>query len=485
VRGVPKDKTRRPSRWWIAVSAVCVALTATAAVGALIMQRESSRLIGEGEVFLADSEVVRDFVGTSDDIDAAVREARNTLRVEAVSILDRNALVVASTSSPLIGESVDNPLLMTGASEGRLMALAGAISSDLELDGVVSWPAGSVLYQVVAPLGPDQSILVHYDVGQLLARRAPNPATGSTPVQLLGLAAIFAILAVAVLIGHTRATRRHLTLSHESEIHRINSLEMSRANANLELARHQAEEALALAEEKIRIRSEFVLMINHELRTPLTSVVTGAELLRSRDLAEADERALLDAMIADGSRLQEIIDQILAVARIENRGLSYELTDTPIAEVVRAISVAQPAAHAEIELGGAKGTVHTDVGALCLVVGSLVDNAFTHGASSVAVDCALTPRVVPQIEVGDRPTSAVYVMVSDDGPGIHHAFLPRIFEKFEKSSFSSGTGLGLYMARMIVEALEGSLGVHTSAEGTTFQISIPASVTNDRVGAVR
>jgi signal transduction histidine kinase len=226
-------------------------------------------------------------------------------------------------------------------------------------------------------------------------------------------------------------------------------------------------------------------MINHELRTPLTSVVTGAELLRSGNLSDSDRTALLDAMIADGSRLQEIIDQILAVARIENRGLSYELTDTPVAEIGRALSVAQPAALAEIELDGATGTVHTDVGALCLVVGSLVDNAFTHGARSVTVGCALTPRVEPQMKVGDTPASAIYVTVSDDGPGIDHDFLPRIFEKFEKSSFSSGTGLGLYMARMIVEALEGSLGVHTSPEGTTFQISIPASATRARVGALR
>jgi two-component system OmpR family sensor kinase len=173
------------------------------------------------------------------------------------------------------------------------------------------------------------------------------------------------------------------------------------------------------------------------------------------------------------------------VARIENRGLSYELTDVPVEEMVQALSLAQPAARAETQLEGASGTVNTDLGALCLVVGSLVDNAFTHGAETVAVGCALTPRVDPQIEVGDRPASAIYVTVSDDGPGIDHEFLPRIFEKFEKSSFSSGTGLGLYMARMIVEALEGSLAVQTSHDGTSFQISIPTSAVRERVEATR
>ena len=467
------------------LSGICAALTATALIGAIVVQRESSRLIGEGQIFLADSGVVRDIVSTSEDLDRGVRDARNQLRVEAVSILDRNGVVVVSTSGPLVNASVDHPLIAMGASEGRLMALATAINSDLELDGVVSWPTGTVLYQVVAPLGPERSILLHYDVAQLLGRRTPTPGAGSTSIQLLGLAAIFAVLAAAVLVGHTRVSQRHRTISRESEIHRINSMELSHANASLEQARHQAEEALALAEEKIRIRSEFVLMINHELRTPLTSVVTGAALLRSTDLADADKTALLDAMVADGSRLQEIIDQILAVARIENRGLSYELTDVPLAEMVQALSLAHPAAGAEIEIEGATGTVNTDIGALCLVVGSLVDNAFTHGAKSVAVGCALAPRVDPQVEVGDRPASAIYVTVSDDGSGIDHEFLPRIFEKFEKSSFSSGTGLGLYMVRMIVEALEGSLAVQTSPHGTTFQISIPASVVRERVKAIR
>lgn len=466
------------------LSAICAALTATAVLGAIIVQRESKRLTGEGAIFLADSGVARDMISTSADIDLGLRRARNQLRIEALSILDRNGVVAASTSTPLVGKSIDNPLIAMGASEGRLMALADAIGSDLELDGVVSWPSGSVLYQVVAPLGPERSILIHYDVAQLLGRRTPTPGAGSSPIQLLGLAAIFAVIATAVLVGHARAARRQRTISRESEILRANSIELSRANASLEQARHQAEEALALAEEKIRIRSEFVLMINHELRTPLTSVVTGAELLRSRDLAEADQTALLDAMVADGSRLQEIIDQILAVARIENRGLSYEVTDVPIAEMSKALCLAQPAARVEIELDGVSGTVNTDVGALCLIVGSLVDNAFTHGATSVAVGCALTAQVEPQIEVGERPASAVYVTVTDDGPGIDQEFLPRIFEKFEKSSFSSGTGLGLYMARMIVEALEGSLAVETSPEGTTFQISIPASPVRERVEAM-
>jgi signal transduction histidine kinase len=225
-------------------------------------------------------------------------------------------------------------------------------------------------------------------------------------------------------------------------------------------------------------------MINHELRTPLTSVVTGAELLRSTELSDPDRSVVLDSMVADGARLQEIIDQILAVARIENRGLSYELTDVPLNDVCAAVASAHPAAaqivpaesHPDI-------AVRTDLGALGLVVASLVDNALTHGATSITVGCSATAQIAAQLEVGRRPEEAVFITITDDGPGIDRAFLPRIFEKFEKSSFSSGTGLGLYMARMIIEALEGSLSVQTSPAGSTFQISIPIVTARQRVGA--
>ena len=476
------DLTRQPSSWWVVLSWICAGLTAAAVFGAIALQRESSKPIGEGEVFVADTAEADRLIASTPDPDTGVSKARNTLGIEAVSILDAEGVIVASTSAPWVGTPVQSPLLAFGAADGRLMALASEIEEDLWLDDVVQWPAGTVLYQVVAPRATGGSVVLHYDVSGLLGRRTRPWGLQPMSLQLLGLAVIFGVLTGSVLIGHARAARRYRTVEQESETHRSNSEELTRANASLEQARHQAEEALALAEEKIRIRSEFVLMINHELRTPLTSVVTGAELLRSRDLSDADRTALLDAMVADGSRLQEIIDQILAVARIENRGLSYELVEVPFEDVARALALAHPAAQSDIDPDPGSGIlVNTDVGALCLVVASLVDNAFTHGAHAVSVGCDSRPRVVPQIEVGHRPEKAIFITVTDDGPGIEPEFLPRIFEKFEKSSFSSGTGLGLYMARMIVEALEGSLSVQSSAAGTTFQISVPSSSVRARV----
>lgn len=460
---------------------ICAALTTAAGIAAIAVQRDAASPIGEGEVFVADADEVRDRLSASADLKLAVRQARNELGVEAVSVLDAHGVVVSSTSDPLLGKTVSDGPIADGVADRRFMALAAAVDEELWLDDVVRWPAGTVLYQVVSPLDDGTSLLIHYDVSELIGRRTPPGGIQPFALQLLGLAAIFGVIGAAVLVGHARAARRYRKVELESETLRRNSIALRKANISLEEARRQAEEALALAEEKIRIRSEFVLMINHELRTPLTSLVTGAELLRSTDLSAGDRKALLDSMVADGSRLQEIIDQILAVARIENRGLSYEVTEVGFEELCRALSSAHQAAQVQLPPPDPELTVRTDLRALGLVVASLVDNAFTHGASTVSVGCSTTSRVRPQHEVGERPEGAVYVTVADDGPGIDRGFLPRIFEKFEKSSFSPGTGLGLYMARMIVEALEGSLAVKTSAAGTTFQISVPTARAQDRV----
>ena len=476
---------RRPSSWWNVLGGICALLAVAAGIAAIVVQRDSTTPIGEGEVFVADATAAEEAISGAEDPFTAVRLARNELGVEAVSLLDQEGRVVASTSDPLVGRPVRNPLISDGVANRRFMALAAAIDEDLWLDDVVEWPAGSVLYQVASPLEGGGSVMIHYDVSQLLGRRTPPGGIAPLAIQLLGLAAVFGVIGAAVLVGHWRAARRYQKVRLESELLRRNSLELERANAGLETARRQAEDALALAEEKIRVRSEFVLMINHELRTPLTSIVTGAELLRSRGLSDADRAALLESMIADGSRLQEMIDQILAVARIENRGLSYELTEVSLSQLHQALASAHPGTVTDIASDpDPEIWVRTDVGALGLIVSSLVHNAFTHGADAVSVGCFTRPQLEPQLEVGDRPRGAVFITVTDNGPGIDQEFLPRIFEKFEKSGFSSGTGLGLYMARMIIEALEGSLSVRTSSFGTTFQISVPGAPARDRVEAM-
>jgi signal transduction histidine kinase len=447
-------------------------LAAVAAASALIVQRDATRPIGEGVVFVNDAERADEIVADAADLDMGVRMARNALGVEAVSVVDSAGVVISSTSDPLISQPLPNDMLRSAAEVGRFSALASPISRDIWLDGVLAWPTGTVLYQVVAPSDDaPYSLLIHYDVSTLLSRRTPPGTLQPETLGLLSVAVALALVAMTILFGRGRAARRY-RLALESELLRKHELEAS--NQALEEARHLAEQALALAEEKIRIRSEFVLMINHELRTPLTSVVTGADLLRTTELSAKERDSLLESMVHDGKRLLEIVDQILAVARIENKGLFYDLTEVPFPELCATIS--RPHPHPSGACDHPDGvTVKTDMKALKTVVGSLVHNAKTHGAGEVSVICTSKPPIEPGTEVGEWPRSAVFVSVVDDGPGIDLEFLPRIFEKFEKSGFSSGTGLGLYMTKMIVDSLAGSVAVQSSPAGSTFQIALPVS----------
>jgi len=309
--------------------------------------------------------------------------------------------------------------------------------------------------------------------------RDRRSAAGGVPVlslQLAGLAVFLLLGAVALFVARGRAARtyrefgiRAAYLQREAEV-------LTAHNRELDTARQRAEHAYELAEEKNRIRSEFVLMINHELRTPLTGVVTGAELLRSEG-AVTDEMWLeiLDDVLADGRRLSEMIDQILAVARIENGALFFELHDTAIGGIIERLEQSRPRFVVLADAHSPELVLRTDPTSVVNLVQSLADNAYTHGATQVTVRTADYLPFDPQIEVGICPNEAVYFLIEDDGPGIHPDFLPRAFEKFEKHSRSSGTGLGLYIARMMVDALSGAILISTSEQGTTVAVALPSA----------
>lgn len=441
-------------------------------VAGIAHQSAAGKPIGEGEVFTKDAERASRIVAQSGSVGDGVRHARNDLDIEAVSVVDEKGVVVTSTSASLTGKPISSPLLEYGISNDRLAALAGPLPEPLHVDSVVEWPAGSVLYQVLSPMDGNGFTLLYYDVAELLGRRTQPGDIEPLTLQLLALGGVFLVLGGAVFIGHTRVVRRHREMTVESDVLRKHYRELEEANEKLARARERAERALALAKEKMRIRSEFVLMINHELRTPLTSVVTGAEVLQDDSLDGAERREIVESMVAQGKRLNEIVEQILAVARMENRGVVYDMDLVPLQDACKSVGVA---------IDGTTGVgdqvaVQTDIPTLGVMVDTLVDNARTHGASRVVVECGLSPAIDPMTEVGTRPPRSVFFTVRDDGPGIDHDFLPRAFEKFEKNSLSSGTGLGLYMVRLMIDALGGAVGVRTGPGGTTFQIALPAHV---------
>lgn len=426
-------------------------------------------------------------IAEGDSVETAVKRLRNDLNIEAVAAISEG-IVVAATAPELVGTSLSNPVLSFGHNAQRVTAIAVATTTSLSVDGVTEWQSGDVLYQVHQPSvdgGP--SLLLFYDIGELLERRIRTTGITAATLQLVAASLGMAMLAALLLVGRARTARRYRDLARESEVLRRHATELTETNLQLEEAKRQAEHALALAEETNRIRAEFVLMINHELRTPLASVVTGAELLQTdAGLTEADRKTIIEDMVTDGNRLYGMIAQMLAVARIENRGFEFDLRPVRLAELCDDVGSAHP--KLQVDHSGVSREVvesmwvRTDAQTVAQLIASLTDNAFNHGASSVVLECSEALHDAPMLVKGTMPDDAVYLSVVDDGPGIDEEFLPRIFEKFEKKSFSSGTGLGLYLAQMMAEALEAAIAVHTSPNGTRMTLAIPIVPAANPVG---
>ena len=449
---------------------------------AVIYQRQESRPRGEGELFLAEGRtavaMVDEGTRSVDAAETAVRRIRNHLRIEAVGLVDDDGTYVASTSPSWVGSRLEPPLLHEAVSDGRFRAITVPISRPVVIDGIEEWAAGESLYQVVQPREEGGAVVLSYDVSSLLERRASLQGVRSLTIVLAGGGVILLVAGILLLVGRAGARRRVEQAARETELMHAHNRELELRNVALDEARQQAERALELAEETNRIRSEFVLMINHELRTPLTSVVTGTELLLEPAMEEAYREEVLADIARDARRLQEMISQMLTVARVENRGLGYTLRDVPLEGVIERIDAMSADTVTWVDEGAAElaeVVVRTDPDPLSHLVLSLADNALTHGASQVRLAVVDRLPFGPMLQVGDVPADAVFVLVTDDGPGIDSDFLPRAFEKFEKLGRSSGTGLGLYLARLMVEAIEGALAVTTGPGGTTVAVAVPAT----------
>src|SRR3954451_4827750 len=235
------------------------------------------------------------------------------------------------------------------------------------------------------------------------------------------------------------------------------------------------QEARHLAEEANRAKDEFIAMVSHELRNPLNAMLGWVTLLSGGKLdAEAQARAL--TIIERNARAQaQLIDDLLDIARVASGNLRLDLRPVDLAQVVeKALDAMYPAAEAKsiavtADLERPLEMAAGDPDRLHQVVANLLSNAvkFTPGRGTIEVSLK-------------RDGEEARITVRDSGDGISAAFLPYVFERFRQGEEGpgrrqGGLGLGLAIARHIVEQHGGTIRVDSPGEGqgATFTVSLP------------
>jgi two-component system phosphate regulon sensor histidine kinase PhoR len=225
------------------------------------------------------------------------------------------------------------------------------------------------------------------------------------------------------------------------------------------------------------LRKDFVANVSHELRTPLTSIKGYAELLESVSDDEESVRKFGDKILLQSDRMISIIDDLLALARIESAEVPPSMAMTDLSTLLTNVSelCADSAKRRdlviEIELGeDTRAPMHAPLFEQALM--NLVQNAvkYTH------------PRTVITLAAFPRGGDCV-VEVRDRGPGIAPKHQDRVFERFyrvdkARSRAVGGTGLGLSIVKHIAQLHRGSVEVESAPEReTVFRITIPGTET--------
>jgi signal transduction histidine kinase len=218
-----------------------------------------------------------------------------------------------------------------------------------------------------------------------------------------------------------------------------------------------------------RDSAELVATVAHELRSPLTSVkgFTATLLAKWERFNDEQKRVMLETVNADADRVTRLIGELLDVSRIDAGRLELHKQVVDIAKAVHRavdgrIAAGEPSDRFVLDIAAPLPEIWADPDKLDQVLGNLVENALRHGAGTVTIS------VQP---FGD----GVEFVVTDEGDGIDEDAAQRVFKKFWRGASRGGTGLGLFIARGVVEAHGGSIvAERADSGGAQLRFSLPA-----------
>jgi len=234
------------------------------------------------------------------------------------------------------------------------------------------------------------------------------------------------------------------------------------------------------------IKSRFFSNITHEFRTPLTLILAPLEELL-REITSPQHHSRLSTAYRNASQLLRLINQLLDLAKLEAGSLPVKESPGDLVGFVEQCvsSFADEADRRQIRLQVDHQTMHRfywfDTDKLEKVINNLVANALKFTGQQGTVDVHLASRLLSERTgaADDVPNSLVRLTVTDTGVGIARHKLPHIFDRFYQvdqtaSRSAVGSGIGLALAKELVDAMQGTINVESRpGQGTTFTVELP------------
>ena len=372
-----------------------------------------------------------------------------------VQVLDENRRVIASSSDI----SAELPLVDLQPAPDQFAA------EDERL------PFDDDSYRVNALGGTSNGRRFTVLVGQSLG---PAEASKATILTLLGLGVplLLIVLGAATYVFARRSLRPveaiRRTVASITNRDLSERVDVPPADDAVSRLARTMNEMLERLERAQRVQQQFIADASHELRSPIATLATTAEIQLAHP-EPGDVRDFPTAVLEEAQRLQQLVDDLLVLARVDERGSrpltmrDVDLDDIVDGERHRLAAISELQVEARISPVRTSGDQHQ----LQQMVRNLVDNAAQHAATRVELSLHRT-----------GPDAVVEVF--NDGPGIAVADRRRIFDRFvrleeSRDRRSGGTGLGLAIVQEIVAAHHGTVAVVDDADGTRFRVTLPTA----------
>jgi signal transduction histidine kinase len=305
-------------------------------------------------------------------------------------------------------------------------------------------------------------------------------ALAITRIIVITTLAAAGITGVSVFVIDRGIYKRHLAIQRSLET------EVKKRTEELQTVNNQ----LLIANEQLklhdRMQQEFINVAAHELRTPAQSILGYAELAIVDPPSEI--KSFIDAIYRNAFRIQKLTKDILDVTRIESHRLTLNKINFNLKQIILNVIedaklklVPEDCSEVKLEfkneMKAGEGVGHSDdifvradKDRITQVISNLLDNALKFTSEGViSIDVAR--------KKGDEEMTVV--SIQDTGSGIDPEIFPRLFTKFSSKSFS-GTGLGLYISKNIIEAHGGKIWAQNNngqgKSGATFSFSLPLAI---------